>query len=99
MPILKFQKMLVNCACVLLEATIHIDKFTVGVRQNSAVRKLTSDIAKALLAGGLKSTSKDFTGMVKTVLSRDAPLYESRERVGTRRVVSGHEERTTPRDG
>ncbi len=34
--------------------------------------KLTSDIAKALLSGGLKSTSKDFTGMVKTVLSRDA---------------------------
>jgi hypothetical protein len=34
--------------------------------------KLTSDIAKALLAGGLKSTSKDFAGMVKTVLSRDA---------------------------
>lgn len=34
--------------------------------------KLTSDIAKGLLAGGLKSTSKDFTGMVKTVLSRDA---------------------------
>jgi hypothetical protein len=34
--------------------------------------KSTSDIAKSLLNGGLKSTSKDFTGMVKTVLSRDA---------------------------
>jgi hypothetical protein len=34
--------------------------------------KPTSEIATSLLNGGLKSTSKDFTGMVKTVLSRDA---------------------------
>jgi hypothetical protein len=34
--------------------------------------KPTSEIAASLLQGGLKSTSKDFTGMVKTVLSRDA---------------------------
>jgi hypothetical protein len=34
--------------------------------------KPTSEIAASLLKGGLKSTSKDFTGMVKTVLSRDA---------------------------
>jgi hypothetical protein len=33
--------------------------------------KPTSEIATSLLNGGLKSTSKDFTGMVKTVLSRD----------------------------
>ncbi len=33
--------------------------------------KPTSEIAASLLKGGLKSTSKDFTGMVKTVLSRD----------------------------
>jgi len=34
--------------------------------------KPTSEVAASLLKGGLKSTSKDFTGMVKTVLSRDA---------------------------
>ena len=31
----------------------------------------TSDIADALLKGGLKSASKNFSGMVKTILTRD----------------------------
>jgi len=63
--------------------------------------KPTAGIAASLLKGGLKSASKDFSGMVKTILSRDSRFVKVNKEWGLTEWYPGMRrgQRTTTPEG